>query len=355
MSIKTRLLCMSYFMLLPCWCISRDLQNQFKYFDLVNKAELAICDSNYSTASKMYEKAFALPQSYSYSKDLQNYAVVSCLLNQLSKAKKCLSVLSARGCDSSWLYSLAGVESFKEKLKAAKEFKGKLIRDNIVKIDTVKKNYFDSLYKADQYYRGKPNAYVDFKDSIYERDRQLALELERYLGTNELPAEWETGNSKNNFVLPSYWALIRHNMYNGQQTVNFSNYLRQALTGKRIHPYIATALIENSIGNLNEFRNDIVSIYIYDSAKVYLTAKRTGDPQLSEFPGVEYCISFLAIDTNKVRAINSRRSEAGLEPLEDYKKKVAFSLKDRRFLFGFIGGIAEYFFSTRKDYLSVYN
>lgn len=56
--------------LLFCIIFSQGQKNVNKYYEYVNKAELAICKSKYHTASKYYEKAFQT--GISFQKDLRN-------------------------------------------------------------------------------------------------------------------------------------------------------------------------------------------------------------------------------------------------------------------------------------------
>lgn len=326
--------------------------DQSKYYKLINRAELAICDSNYKEAVGLYRKAFRVKRSYAYSKDILNFAVALSLEKRFTQSRNALELLISRGCDSEFLYSLPVLTNCSEQLSTSRKLKQKLIHNDTGKFNVKKKNYFDSLFRKDQYYRNKPDAFVIFKDSIYATDRIIAKELEKYLQTNDLPAEWEIGNTKTDFLLPSYWALIRHNMYNGQQTVFFGDYVRRAVKKKLLHPYIASSLIESSTGNLHEFHNDQVNVHIYDSTGEYLNYIRSHVSDLREFPNLEYCINYSPIDSLKLFEINLRRKAIDLEPIIEYRKKVTFSLTDKRFYFGFVGGISEWLFTEKVDFES---
>jgi len=326
------------------------LEGMPQYYSIINSAELSICDSNYAKALEQYEVAFSLKDIYVYSKDILNYGKVSQLNGRRANVIIANKSLLKRGVDTNFL--IQQLATSKEIIGVASGQTNELKKiQNIFdkfSINFAKKSYFDSLHAADQYYRLKENAYVDYRDSIYSRDRVLALEFEKYVQKNGIPPEWEIGNSGDDIAFPSYAIIVRHNMFNGQQQiVNFTQYLYKAVSEFKMHPYLASSLIESSMGNDQLFYNDVVFINVYDSTGDVMM-NYTGS-NLSKL-GVPFTVSQREIDDAETKKIDSVRALIFLEPLKDYHRKVKFQLDDNRFNFGIEGGINMYFFSTWAEY-----
>ncbi|UZT96344.1 hypothetical protein ODZ84_14045 [Chryseobacterium fluminis] len=310
-----------------------ELKNKdlIRYYELINKAELAIVDSRLSDANDLYKQAFKIldrPQAKDLYNSMQAALKAGDAKNSYSqfKALKCLGY----PFDKSFVIN---------------NFKGleKQIDKCDIKIDLAYKKTLDSLNSIDQENRKLSNGdYAKYQKEIANSDSIASLNLLKLIDNKGFPNEYNIGiGDKSDIVLQKFYLIIWHqlatNIYSSQK-VNFSESLDKALNNGKISPQNAAFLYD-----LNNGTNSFSSLHfnIMGFATSNGTDKPLKDQVVSNTAHTECCfvhVWFFPEKRNEkairmVAKINESRKRIGLPDLDSQLVKDEFYLKNKDYIF----------------------
>ena len=270
------------------------------YYVSVNKAELAICDSNFNLANKFYREAFGISKGKSFNRDLTNAFLSAMDSKEYTLAEEYFSGLKKKGIDSSAVKKILAnyqgdaldrLKSFinkqtdtkyTSKYPAIKQIK------ELVNWDQGVRAYYSKLYEGDY-----------MVDSVYRADSIIAQRLMQIFNKNGFPDE----NTLNECAV-----IILHNQGSYSLPHFFDSILYKAVRNFDVDARKFVYLIEKAHLRYSFEYEDLklnfpVSIngacYYKDEENVYL----------------EY------YDDSSEQIIDAERQKIGLEPLDDFRKK----------------------------------
>jgi tetratricopeptide (TPR) repeat protein len=191
-------------------------QNIDKYFDNINKAELAIAKSDYKNAFKLYKKAFKNhDEPFNY--DYQNALLCSCQLGKKQSVKMYFIALKQRDID------LKKIEKHCVK-NVSETYWNELEQLNIsITIDTIYRQELVEILRKDQavrnYMYSVGGNYNTHQDTIVHVDSLNMLAIKELIKIKGFPTDGRVGNS-NILLVP-----ILHN----RQSPNLRNDLDDLL------------------------------------------------------------------------------------------------------------------------------
>jgi hypothetical protein len=297
-----------------------DLPHNIKqYYSFINQAEKKIIANDLKKASDLYDSAF-FHFKKPFSVDLYNDFIVNLELKNNEKLNELYNSLNCLKFNFETLTANNNFVSFVKqnlKLTACK---------NEMNLDLIKK--LNSLHEKDQYFRKRSNGnYKVYKDSINKYDKLNALSLKQIIIDNGFPTEYEIGVDKRpeHFGFLQYYYIIWHQLFNngiGQQTVNFEDYLLDAICNGKLRPDVGYKLInlnspgasDNNIRIWAIQKNNLPEDCCY-LPKVYLKQGRTKEQEIY-------------VDTQ-----NKLRAKIGLCSVEDEVQKLIFNLKNTKYKF----------------------
>jgi hypothetical protein len=300
---------------------------EFNYFVVyhpqINVAERAILDQKYKEALQAYEKAFsAVPRGFM--KDYFNAAVCATSIGDASNTYKYLLEVAGKGISIDFIKdepAFFAIQQDKDWREFEKQY---LEKKRAFEAQTNKKlkDHLAKIYERDQWFRLRnPEA---FADTIQKVDKQNAIELDYILAKYGFPGEDEIGCGEGGMPVIQYpfYTVIRRQMPE-VQTINFSNHLMEAARKGKISPHIATHIMATINGNDVFFARHVFKIMTEPAS---LFDEKPFGSKINKW----VCLKLEPADEQR---INLLRSQNGLEPLSDYRKKILFSLQDNRFLF----------------------
>jgi len=166
-------------------CTNNFEQNISKYFSLVNKAELEICQSEFGQALETYEIAFTKIQK-PFGKDLFNAALCSQLSNQISNRNKYLQVIVNNSNELEFAKS-----KFVGTYLTVQEW-NQLVSNQIIDYDPLLRNEFLEIRERDQLYRPMYDTHDDTINANRIINLNRILELTESRG---FPSHMELGFS----------------------------------------------------------------------------------------------------------------------------------------------------------------
>jgi hypothetical protein len=323
------------------------------YYDLVNKAEISIVDSNYHIALKSYKGAFKKSTRF-FAKDIFNAATCAQILKKDYLAKSYLLLLSEKGVSLSFIKKSKLLKGyFRDSIFAASyEKMSKNFHNNLKNKVLVKK--LDSLLNSDQYYRRKGlynGLYKGiYRDSIFAADKANAIALKKIIDDYGFPHEdvigvTPFGKSKYNINSFEDFLIIILHQTNLNLTVNFRESLLKAVEEYKITPQNAAFLIGLQEGR-DSYGIDKASFRVtlmVDSLKNHL-------PDSIKSKIDKWVLKKISSKTEE--ELNINRKNINLEPLSDYRKKILYLMRNKKteFIFSDTGGHSTY---ATKDLKSI--
>ncbi len=283
------------------------------YYHFINKAELDIIDSNYSSACKNYEEAFSYNKS-PFARDLYNEALCSFLLEDYDKVYANFSYLIDYGYQLSWLKEKDELKPFFKCKQGKKLLKYKSKQLHNVYLRQV----YDSLFFADQFFRKKKGSYATYGDTISKIDDSnmdviLSLYKQHGFPSQKLVGVYQGFNYK------SIYIMIIHNQVGMRdvQYYDFTKILLQSLKSGKLDARMVSQLVTGSTGvdNYGFMESGLIQYALETNKKIYNYSKW----------------GFLRITKEQEKQINGRRQELGLGSIGDARKKAAYTMKDKRF------------------------
>ncbi|MFA6950210.1 MAG: hypothetical protein WCQ70_05950 [Lentimicrobiaceae bacterium] len=311
--------------------------NTCGYGHYVNLAELSITDSSYQKAYNYYDSAFQCISS-PFAKDRYNAIVCSAILGYYDNCKTGILYLLGKGLKREMI---SDNEAFKEFLLSES---GKWILD--LKVDPtyniILRGVYDSIIKADQSFRLKDrlHSFELYKDSILKIDAgnvKLMNELIRKYG-------WPTEDliGIESLYTQGYELIIIHQRSKRYKVYDFTEDLKIAYNNCLISANKAQFLIETI--------NGTDSCKVLDAGVVTIVYDSLGTFKNDNLLSFQHKTGFIKLSENKMKEVDINRKKSGLESLDEFRRKIIFSLKDKRFLIQCYGGNSTWTYPVKADY-----
>ena len=283
-------------------------ENPRKYFNNVNKAELAIIDSNYQGACEYYKKAFKYLQE-PFGKDIHNFLLAGLYANDTLALQMCYPKFVERK------YKYIAYTNERSKLSPYLQY---LFENSNIKskIDTMFVKIIDSLVKEDQTVRrGSCTA-----NDLFNIDSINMKRLVDYMNNNHIFLDEKIiGNNKNcPFFEPYCWLILWHysrTADNIQNPVNL-NFREKVIQGELRPEYYAVLCDYNQYGFNGSWSE------IRYGTNTQLLKNKNNDIRVS-----------IPDYTKDLKKLNKERKKIYLCSYEDYLKKLEFERKNMEFTF----------------------
>lgn len=259
-----------------------------KYYYNINLAELAIVDSNLSSAQEYYTKAFNT--SYSFPVDIYNAFRVSYSQRDTVSSMKYFKELALLGQNSNKLYKYindtASESYFNYITKGYNSIRSGVLKSQ--KPFLAKK--LDAIYNIDQNCRTGPP-----KDdsTLNICDKEVWRQLYLYIDSFGFPSSQKVGIMEEGIIQAPNFGIFDLALWHQRGIINFKIY----------------NLAYNAVMN-GEYETERFAVY-------------------ADYPSEKYCV-FLPnhpISKEELKEIDKRRKELYLEPLMDYYKKLKYQTK----------------------------
>jgi len=314
------------------------------HYSLINKAEMAIIDSNYQLAINLYDSAFTYKDS-PFATDIYNAAICATLTLQYDKTLLYLQRVLDKGYKIQKLFEKPLFDEFFKS-----DFGIELIQysHNIVyKHNIILNNQLDSLFDIDQKFRKMVNnPYEVYKDTISKIDDSNAIFIIDFINKYGFPNEDLIGLYTNLYNNTSWYIVILHNQQRyskGKTKTDMTDLIYDALYNGEIHPTVAIHLIEETGIGSNYYG-------CIDAGLLKFVLDTTGMITKEIIEKIPWGYLVLK-DEDK---INEIRVEIGLDKINETRKKLLFKNEDKRFLISVCGGgMFIYLISNIEDYNSM--
>jgi len=317
---------------------SQDTSSVYKYYQLTNKAELAIVDNQPQKAAKFYKKAFSISNIKPFSTDLYNASINLIDINKYRIAKKYLIYMVANGLDLKYIEN----ETAFVKIYSKKNWKKKIGKTNIIKKNKVLIDTLNLLEYRDQYFRKLPGSYKLYDDTIRKLDINNVSILKKLIDEKGYPSEKKIGYYEGFSFSKNFEIVIWHQTASYKK-VDFTTILRNAVTKGEIQPKRAAHLIENQQSE---------DIYLITRFFTVSCPTCTHDFQKK----IQDKFFYFSLSNETIHNINKLRYQIKLESLQDQEKKNYFSINnpESKFIF-YPGYISKFSFQNETDALGFIN
>ncbi len=302
--------------------------NPRQYFDYINQAELAICDSNYKGAVAYYKQAFQYLKE-PFGKDLFNCLHCGLIAEDKSVVDICIPKYKERSYFLPyWVKDYADLP--------IKKYLDSIYANSFItsKLDTNYRNFIHELTKKDQAIR-KEVVNLSENEAGYQiwlTDSINLTQLKQYIdSTGIFPTESVVGNFGNTaFCELPYELLLIHSAY-ASVAVNFEKPInlqldKRVLSGEfppdlyaHLCDFRGYGIDGKAIGQKSRYGADISIHAISNKSKnpTYNPIKKATWKQKLIIP---------KRTQEQVKAIDKRRREMNMEPFKDLLKKVRYQM-----------------------------
>jgi hypothetical protein len=312
-------------LLLPVGAFAQVNEKVLAYYKAINLAELAICDSNFAQANKHYKEAFTINKEKPFSKDLLNafYAAMDTKEYALAEtylAKMLSRYINTKVIDSTFYKNYSGEQLDRLKPMFARH-PNKYLGNKPLAIEIEKMIQWDQevrMHFAEMY----DGAYM--VDSTFYVDNTNGKKLLEMFRKNGVPNEDVIGNGGYPYVSPraspDFNILILHAMGGGERYayLPFDTVLYKAVNTFDFDIRIFVQLING---------NQIKGSFRYGGLALNFPVLVDG----CLYKGNIYTDYW---DEASEKEIDMERAKIGLEPLEDFRKKLATSNRGRNDILG---------------------
>jgi hypothetical protein len=273
------------------------------YYPFVRKAEIAITYHSFKEAIANYKQAFSAVE-HPFAKDYYNASLSALQLKDFALAGEYVGLLMDKGIDTAFFRkpvfaSLRKHKTWKRLMRTYPERRKRYIS----RIDTALYQEILSLVEKDQYFRRKEGSYEMYGSEIREADSVNMRRVKQIIVQYGYPDENRLGIYDNNFAVSPLQLILRHHYQNGVNDLS-DVLLEQVKNGK----LSAREFAQHEDVNLQGYRD------------TYFTKlDTTMIIEHSLLPG-------------RIHWINQNRLSAGLETLEEWKRKILFELNETLFL-----------------------
>ena len=301
------------------------------YYPVINEAELSITEQDYTAALNAYQYAFAAVSS-PFARDYYNAAICALLLQDEKQTYQYLEKLVAKGVSLDYLAqqplldSLAGTRHWKKFKRRYK--KRRRTYEEQVNLDL--RADLDELYARDQYFRQAAGGLRVYGDTLRKIEAANVQQLLDWVDQYGYPGEDLIGLADTLEQLPRFTIAIQRQT-KARQGYDFSSLLRNAVHEGKLAPQAAGYLLEQQAGR---------SVY---GAKAFVRVNCSACEDDKNKP--EYLGRYLLENRSETEQeqVAAQREALGLEPLEDYRKKVLYNLSDNRFKLTYPWSVADYY------------
>lgn len=287
-------------------------QNLPTYNSFINKAEISIIDSLYDSALVYYNKAFT-KESKPFAKDYYNAALTAIKVNKFEVADQYLFKLADLGYIVDSLISRRGFEKYVKSVNFTKLKKSIVPGKTIFPIKNLSLRYsIDTLVRDDQYFRLRnPYDYMmhEYARIIKELDSINAYKFIAIIKKYGYPNESLIGLHENHLYANFTNALIQHHQF-GSPTRSFD----------------FAPILLNALRNCEITTNNGMSLYTLSAGRDSLFG--SGCFFYIEQPdGTNKFAYYKEFKNGWEEKFNKNRITYNLESLDDYRKKVIYTLK----------------------------
>ncbi len=308
------------------------------YYHQINKAELAIIDSNYTLAIEFYQGAFLFnPQPFK--KDIYNKAVCAALIKDYNKAYSDFKHLADYSYEINLLTKRKELGDFFDSKYGKKLLKYN--KKNIQLYNHKLRETYDSLYRMDQFFRKKEGSYDVYGDTIEKIDNSNADVVNQLISKYGFPSQELIGVYPN-FDYNAIRIIVIHNQAGNSfgQYFNFTEILYDAVYSGKLDSREALQLITGSTGD---------DYYGFMSTGLVRHGLDTnGNPENMDDNLSNW--GFSKLKDEEEQEYNKRREEIGLCTLEDSRRKTFYYLKDKRFYLTSPSSMKTFYWRYEKDY-----
>jgi len=282
----------------------------------INRAEIDITDSMYTSALANYQNAFT-EHNKPFAKDYYNAALCAIKINKYDVASEYLFKLAEFGFTLESLKSKMGFEEY-ERSTSFKKLKKKVRLQNSfpLAINSFLKSSLDTLVTDDQYFRIRNRGdYMkhEYAKIIKELDSINSYKLIALIHKYGYPNEYTIGLYDNHLNLTHINVIIQHQQFGSpNRIVNFSSIILDAIKKGEITPNNGMTLYTLTAGGDS----------LYGSGCFFSVEQPDGQYKYAYYP------KFLKGLEEKY---NKNRALINLEPLDDYRKKIIYTLKHHEF------------------------
>lgn len=302
------------------------------YYPAIHTAELAIVEGDYTYALKAYEQAFAaVPDPFA--RDYYNAAVASLKAGETKRTFDYLEQLVLNGVSLDYIEQQRVFDTLHTSRKWRK-FVRKYPKRRGKFEETLNKELradLDELYARDQYFRMAPGGLRVHGDTIRKIETANVKNLLAWIEEYGYPGEHLIGVADTLEQLPRF-SIVMQRQTQARKGYDFKDVLTKAVQEGRMAPQPVAYLLDqqagkNAYGSKAFAKVKCSNCDAEDTPKHYLVEK---------------------ISESDLKAINQNRASLGLEPLEDYKKKVRFGLENPDFKLTYNWSVKEYVVPSKE-------
>lgn len=294
------------------------------YYELINKAEMAIVKKQTDIAFNYYKKAFVVNPDKIFSKDLLNAFHCAMDQNNYLIAETYLSLLLKRGISSSFFNKYIISFYNQEEKRCINDIVNRYPNDTIqnsylnkeiiklINIDQTTRHYFSNLFNGNY-----------MVDSTYKTDQQCSKKLfDLFVSYGKVPNQKDLGNVDWGSPLSqiNYSIIIDHNMsayMNKMPSDIFDTMIYKAVLSYDFHPaWFARDFSQVDFSHKNR------SIRYGNQSIIFpLIIGKTGLPiYIDTLPNIDKSKEFEKLKIS----VNYNRKKIGLETLEELWDKQEF-------------------------------
>ncbi|WP_345157023.1 hypothetical protein [Pontibacter saemangeumensis] len=302
------------------------------YHPLINVAELNIVRGEYADALSAYKQAFASVPT-PFARDYYNAAVSAVQLQDEKQAFGYLEQLVLKGVSLPYLERQQVFDSLRT-TKAWKKFERQYPKNRSKFEETLNKELradLDELYARDAYFRLAEGGLRVHGDTIRKIETANVENLLAWIEEYGYPGEQLIGVADTLEQLPRFSIVIQRQT-KARKGYDFTEILTKAVKEGRLAPQPVAYLLDQQAGK---------GLY---GSKAFVTVNCTRCKE-QEKPQ-RYLVEKMSEE--ELERINKRRAPLGLEPLDDYKKKVLFGLGNNVFKLNYDWSVVEYKVPSRE-------
>lgn len=308
------------------------------YHPVIHEAELLVLTKDYSAALDKYKDAFKAVQE-PFARDYYNAAVCAMLTEDYEQTFHYLDELVLKGVELPFIRKqevfkpLHETKDWEKFLKSYPKRRDKYKR----RADLDIREDLDELYARDKYYRFAKGGLRVYADTLRKIENDNVDILLRNIQKYGYPGEKLIGVGDTIEQLPRF-SIVIERQTKAKNGVDFTDILKEAVQQGNLSPQAAAYLMETQQGNRKYKTRALV--------KVACSNKKDceGGKKLKGLN--KYLVEKLTKEEEE--KINALRATIGLEPVNDYRKKVLYSLSDNRFMLGYKWSVANYY-APSKD------
>jgi hypothetical protein len=298
-------------------------QDVANYYRLVDSAELAIVENNFSESVKFYYKAEKIRPMFG--RDLHNAAIAASKVNDLNNVIFFTKKMAEKGYDLS---------NFKNSKSGLQKFYNEIVRacQSVRLLPSINKKYCDTLQKMiklDQEFLKPPEFRKANKDTIDKIFIGNAMKLVQLIYLYGFPSEERIGIDT---IADPAVLMIHQRGGEKNRVVDFSNIVRTAVLNGELNNKTGSFLIENSEGKLGLIYNCLS--LMRGSFDTFVMAKSPSDVLVKKDTTYFTNWGTDPISDSTKNAFNKRRKELYLDSVEDSFKKAVFQNSHPEFNLG---------------------